>query len=150
MTGYQYRECGLDNVWLMNGYEIHETPYGRTVSFNDPESLDAAIAKALTQKSARLTGRELRFLRLMLDLTQKGLGELVGREAQSIANWEKDPELNDDADFIIRHIYRQTAINKSDSYVEMVKFLNDRDRTQRDEPLCFAATDKGWDITKAA
>ena len=25
---YHYRECGLRNVWLANGYDEHDTPYG--------------------------------------------------------------------------------------------------------------------------
>ena len=29
---YHYRECGLRNVWLANGFEQHETPYGPGVA----------------------------------------------------------------------------------------------------------------------
>jgi len=39
VNGYHYRECGLDNVWLLNGYELHDTPYGKGVSFVDVEGL---------------------------------------------------------------------------------------------------------------
>ena len=147
---YHYRECGLDNVWLLNGYEIHDTPYGRTVSFQNPDELDAMIAKALTVKSSRLTGKELRFLRLMLGMTQKALGEMLGKQDQSVARWEKGGELNDAEDFLVRHIYRQTAINKSDTYTGLVQFLNDRDRSATDDSLCFKSTEKGWDVADVA
>lgn len=144
MNGYHYRECGLDNVWLLNGYELHDTPYGKGVSFVDVEGLDAAIAKALTEKPAPLTGRELRFLRIMLDMSQKSLGELFGKSAQTVALWEKSEALNPEVEYLIRHVYRQTAIDKSDSYVELVQRLNQRD-IQDNAPMHFRATGRGWD-----
>ncbi len=144
MNGYHYRECGLDNVWLLNGYELHDTPYGKGVSFVDVEGLDAAIAKALTEKPAPLTGRELRFLRIMLDMSQKSLGELFSKSAQTVALWEKSEALNPEVEYLIRHVYRQTAIDKSDSYVELVQRLNQRD-IQDNAPMHFQATGRGWD-----
>ena len=144
MNGYHYRECGLDNVWLLNGYELHDTPYGKGVSFVDVEGLDAAIAKALTEKPAPLTGRELRFLRIMLDMSQKSLGELFGKSAQTVALWEKSEALNPEVEYLIRHVYRQTAIDKSDSYVELGQRLNQRD-IQDNAPMHFQATGRGWD-----
>ncbi len=144
MNGYHYRECGLDNVWLLNGYELHDTPYGKGVSFVDVEGLDAAIAKALTEKPAPLTGRELRFLRIMLDMSQKSLVELFGKSAQTVALWEKSEALNPEVEYLIRHVYRQTAIDKSDSYVELVQRLNQRD-IQDNAPMHFQATGRGWD-----
>jgi hypothetical protein len=35
MTLYHYQECGLDNVYLANGYREVETPYGPAVSVED-------------------------------------------------------------------------------------------------------------------
>ncbi|MGZ8219573.1 helix-turn-helix domain-containing protein, partial [Methylomagnum sp.] len=96
MNHYHYQECGLDNVWLENGYEFHETPYGKGVSFLNAGALDATIAKALTEKPAPLTGKELRFLRIMLNLSQKTVGELMGKEAQTVALWEKADALKPD------------------------------------------------------
>ncbi|SMF96992.1 DNA-binding transcriptional regulator YiaG, contains XRE-type HTH domain [Methylomagnum ishizawai] len=145
MNPYHYRECGLDNIWLMNGYEIHETAYGKGVSFDRAEELDAAIAKALTEKPAPLTGKEFRFLRIMLDMSQKTVGELMGKEAQTVALWEKAEALKPDVDFLFRHIYRQIAINNSDSYRELVERLNHMDRRENDAQMMFKATETGWD-----
>ena len=144
MKGYHYRECGLDNIWLLNGFEIHDTDYGKGVSFQDPDGLDAAIALSLTEKPARLSGREFRFLRIMLDMSQKGVGEYFGKDAQTVALWEKRDKINEDVDFLIRHIYRQAAIDKSDSYVEMVNRLNQLDH-QKSTRMAFQKTTQGWD-----
>lgn len=144
MNGYHYVECGLDNIWLVNGYEIHDTPYGRAVSFVNAEQLDRAIAQELTEKADPLSGKELRFLRIMLDMSQKSLGEAMGREAQTVALWEKRKKVPADVDYLVRHIYRQAIINKSESYVEMVDRLNHLDRAAHAEALQFAASDEGW------
>lgn len=145
MNPYQYRECGLDNIWLVNGYQIHDTAYGQGVSFVRADALDAAIAKALTEKPAPLTGREFRFLRIMLDLSQKTVGELMGKEAQTVALWEKADTLKPDVDFLFRHIYRQTAIDRNDNYRELVERLNHMDRCENDTRMMFKATEAGWD-----
>ena len=104
---YHYRECGLRNVWLANGYDKHETPYGEGVSIHDVEGLHRAIARNLVRKPGKLTGTELRFLRQEMRLSQSKLAEMVGNEAQTIALWEKrggQPKL---ADRFIRAIYRE-------------------------------------------
>ena len=148
MNRYHYRECGLDNIFLINGFELVETEYGPGVRISRADQLDAAIAESLTEKPAPLTGKEFRFLRIMLDMSQKCIGELMGKEAQTVAIWEKSPSLNPDVDFLIRHIYRQTAINQSDSYVEMVNRLNHLDRAEFDQSMRFEASASGW--SKAA
>lgn len=150
MNSYHYVQCGLDNVWLVNGFKIENTPYGAGVTIADPDALNLAIAEYLTEKPGRLSGQEFRFLRIELDMSQKRIGELLGREAQTIALWEKLPELNADADFLIRHIYRQTKINKRQTYVEMVDVLNNQDRSEHEATLNFEETEKGWKRIKAA
>jgi DNA-binding transcriptional regulator YiaG len=145
MNHYHYQECGLDNIWLENGFEFHETPYGKGVSFINAETLDATIAKVLTEKPAPLTGKEFRFLRIMLDMSQKTVGELMGKEAQTVALWEKSDALKPDVDFLFRHIYRQTAINRNDNYRELVERLNHTDRCENDARMLFKVTETGWD-----
>src|ERR1700738_5263066 len=77
-TMYHYRECGLPNVYLVNGYRETETPYGRGVSIEDVEGLHMAIAQALVEEKPSLTGPEVRFIRKLLELTQTQLAQLLG------------------------------------------------------------------------
>lgn len=126
MTPYNYTQCGLPNVWLIKGVEIHDTSYGKGVSIQNVEGLHKAIALALTEKPDPLTGAEFRFLRKELELSQKSLGKLLAIDAQTIAKWEKSEIVDNAANFLIRHIYKQT-INKHESYVELVNHLNDLD-----------------------
>ena len=142
MNTYHYTQSGLDNIWLINGFEYHNTSYGKGVSVEDVEGLHKTIAEALTQKPECLTGNEFRFLRIGLEMSQKRIGELVGKEAQTIAKWEKSEKLNQDADFLIRHIYRQTMINHHENYIEMVDYLNNLD--QESFTTEFRRTEDGW------
>src|SRR6266702_4376017 len=88
-TMYHYRECGLSNVYLVNGYREIETPYGRGISIEDVEGLHMAIAHALVEEEPSLSGPEVRFIRKFLELTQTQLADLLGVEDQSVRRWEK-------------------------------------------------------------
>lgn len=86
-----YRECGLDNVWLANGWRFEDTPLGRFLEIRDPDGLFAALARHIADRpGARTGGRELRYLRQFLDLTQAELGRLLGLSDQQVARWEKE------------------------------------------------------------
>jgi len=148
MNAYHYVQCGLDNVWLINGFEIIETEYGQSVRIDRADELDITIAAHLTEKPAPLTGPEFRFLRQQLDMSQKRIGELMGKEAQTVAIWEKGGALNKDVDFLIRHIYRQVVLNERRTYIEMVDRLNHLDRVENAERLEFKEMSDGW--TRAA
>ena len=105
---YHYRECGLTNVWLKNGFREIETPYGKVIEIDRVEDLHRAIARRLLNRP-RLNGREFRFLRRELDLSQAALAEMLGNSAQSIALWEKGRGAPKWADRLIRAFYRERA-----------------------------------------
>ena len=85
-----YRSCGLDNVWLANGYKIKETKYGRAVAIKDIDGLHKLLSLNLVEKQGILTGSEFKFLRVQLGLTQKGLGSLLGGSSENaISLWER-------------------------------------------------------------
>lgn len=48
---YHYTFGGLQDVYLVNGFEIKRTPYGEAVSFVDGEGLERAICDALPAKT---------------------------------------------------------------------------------------------------
>lgn len=63
---HHYTECGLDNVWLANGFTKKKTAYGEAVSITHADGLHQLLAEDLINKHARLTGKEFRFLRVWL------------------------------------------------------------------------------------
>ncbi len=86
---YKYDDAGLRNVWLVNGYRVRKTAYGKAVAIENVEGLTRAICRALANKPGRLTGSEFRYLRLHLELSQKSLAGMFGNTEQAVALWEK-------------------------------------------------------------
>lgn len=101
-----YTACGLDNVYLASGYQEIVIGGQRGVSVRDVDDLHKCIAGALIRKKL-LTGREIRFLRKLLDLTQRELGDFLRVSDQSIARYEKDQTpLDGPADDMLRLLVR--------------------------------------------
>ena len=86
---FHYTMSGLDNVWLLNGFREDQTPYGRGISIEDADALRRVLAHAIVSDKATMNGKELRFLRKMMELSQHGLARLLGCSDQRIARWEK-------------------------------------------------------------
>ena len=103
---YHYTDGGLRNVWLANGYEITQTPYGEGVSFHNLDGLTRSICMALTRKTSPLTGAEFRYIRSAgMLLSQAALGKLMGMDGQSVARWEKTSKVPLWADKLVRLLY---------------------------------------------
>lgn len=141
---YHYNTCGLDNVYLLNGYEELETSGGRAVSIHKLDELHRAIAESIVSLRRRLKGSEFRFLRIELDMSQKALGALMGKKDQSIAKWEKDelalPVL---ADATIRQLYRE-SIGKNSQLRAIFDIINELDRSQQEIEMKFEESACGW------
>ena len=76
---YHYTESGLLNVWLKNGYQEIDTPYGAAVHIENVEALHTAIAEMLIEQPF-LSGREFKFLRTLMDMTQmRKMGKLLSQ-----------------------------------------------------------------------
>jgi DNA-binding transcriptional regulator YiaG len=106
-TMVKYEGLGLDNVWLENGYHWVETAHGRALVVNNVEALERAIARHVTEQSARLTGQARRFLREMLNMPQDAFGRTFGRDYQTVARWEAalHTPVPKGADAMMRQLY---------------------------------------------
>ena len=86
---HHYTECGLNNIQLLNGFRWIDGPRGRALQIDDLEGLHKQIGLTLVHERKALNGKEMRFLRHELELTQQALGTILGVDAQTIARWEK-------------------------------------------------------------
>lgn len=101
-----YKACGLDDIYLMNGFHRHETAYGEGYSIENVEALHEAIALHLVTRRKTLKPKEIRFLRKQLDLTQDELGTKLGTTGQTVARYEKgESETPGSVDKMIRVFY---------------------------------------------
>lgn len=139
---FHYTDGGLKNVWLVNGFEIKDSPYGKTVAFHDLDGLTRAICDALARKSTRLTSTEFRYLRLALGLSQASLAKLMGNTENTIANWERSARLPTLGDKLIRVLY-QAHRDGDQSVKDVVASLNFSDRL-KNEKLVLEARRGRW------
>ena len=110
---YHYTESGLDNVYLIDGYTVHKTPYGKGVSIQNTEGLHRAIGKWLIAQPRPLNGAELRFIRTEMELTQRALAGIIGAEEQTLRLWEKkrDKFMPATAERLLRALYSEALGN---------------------------------------
>ena len=123
---HYYTESGLDNVWLDGGVKHYETAYGPEVSIDDVDGLDAVIANWIVERKSHWSGRELRFLRKRLDLSQKGLADLLGYSDQQVRRWEKEEaEMPNPASRLMRLLVREWETKAKDRAPEFMRALLD-------------------------
>lgn len=107
-TAYHYTESGLDNVWLLDGFAFVDGSQGRQVTIEDLDGLHEAIGRLLIEKKKNLTGREIRFLRHEMLMSQTTLAKLLEVSEQAIARWEKGKtQIPKPAEALIRLLYRE-------------------------------------------
>lgn len=146
MNKYHYDTCGLDNVYLVNGYEVREYDGKPAVGIHNLDGLHKVIGCSLVEMSTVLSGKEFRFLRHEMDLSQKAVGHLFGKEDQTVAKWEKDelpvPQM---ADVLIRAMFVEWVGGESEVNA-LLKLLSDVDREIHHIEFLMEESQKGWRV----
>ena len=124
---YHYKECGLDNVWLENGFTAKATPYGKAIAIDDAIDLHKVLTLNLTMKKGRITGKELRFMRVVLGMSQEGLGKCVGATEQSVSLWERTGKVPQSADSIVRMLASE-KLNGNSKVSDVIERINTVER----------------------
>ena len=147
---YHYTACGLDYVYLLNGFKEHETPYGQGVSIQDADGLHETIALAVISSPHALRGQEVRFLRSLLDISQAGLGDILGASRATVARWEgaRDQAIPGASDRTLRMFYALKVIGHEVAD-RVVGILAEIDEMEHKQAL-FEETEQGWEERKAA
>jgi DNA-binding transcriptional regulator YiaG len=140
---YHYTECGLDNVWLTNGFIAKKTPYGTAVSVEMADELHAAIAMDLVNKKARLTGKEFRFLRLQLCMSQSNVAKAHGVTEQAVSLWERTGKVPKANDILMRVCY-QAKRNGNAAVASIIDRMNDVERLVHQRIVAKTTRAKGW------
>lgn len=147
---YHYTGCGLDYVYLANGYTIRETVHGKGFSVQDARGLHNAIAVRIVSRHQPITGQEVRFLRAQMGLSQSGLGKILGVSRAAVARWEGKPKdaIPATADRALRMFYAlKIAGNKvAKRIVDLLGQIDDLEY----QMAVFEETDRGWEERKAA
>ena len=128
---YHYTESGLDNIYLENGFEIVPTERGQGVRFHDLDGLHVAIGRALIEEARPLTGKELRFLRVELLLSQAALARLLGVKELTVARWERGrTRIPAAVDAAVRALYLEKFDEKA-KFSELLQALGAQTKVNR-------------------
>jgi DNA-binding transcriptional regulator YiaG len=142
---YHYTESGLDDVYLLSGYDVCDTDYGPGVSVRDADELHRAIGLFLVRNKKILSSKELRFLRKEMDLTQSELGRFLGASDQSVARWEKGiNKIGTAADRLIRELFQDHAGDERISLRDLITSLEEHDDLLSEGRNLFERSAEGW------
>lgn len=154
---YHYKKCGLDYIYLMNGFEVQKTPYGTAVSITSADELHQVIAREIVVSDRPIRGMELRFLRSLLDVSQSDLAKILKSSRPTIARWEsksKDP-IKGAADTALRLLYT-ASIGGCPWTQRVLEMLRDGDdsehelKVRKKTTLALGEDGAGWDTAQAA
>lgn len=138
---YEYRECGLEGIYLHNGYDIVEHEGQNYVSITDTIGLNRIIGEFLVSNRKVLSADEIRFLRKTLDFTQSELGRWMGKDSQTVARWEKgETQIPVVADRLLRAIFQLNTMDpeEREKFVELLRNIEDMDEiTPRRLEMCL-------------
>lgn len=139
---YRYEGSGLPYVYLKNGFELVESPYGQGVTIHDIDGLHNALGNTIVNSPEQVTGQEFRFLRVELNLSQAGLAAALGCNEQSVARWEKgkSSQVNAPAERLLRVLYKEAKLGAK-KLAPILKSLQDLECTPA-PPRRFVASER--------
>lgn len=141
-----YTGSGLSNVWLRNGFEEKETPYGKGLVIHDLEELHRTIGLFLVNNREELSGEELRFLRKEMDLPQSQLAELLDVTTDTLRGWENGRSaISGPADKLVRFVYLEAVSGQPITRIrERLERIAELNREVHAERMEFEETAEGW------
>jgi DNA-binding transcriptional regulator YiaG len=103
MSGYRYTESGLDNI-IVEGVHVADGDDGdHFIMIPNVNGLHKAIAAAIVNRHASMSGRELRFLRTELGMTHAELAAMLHQTVQEVNRWEGcESPIDANAEAVIR------------------------------------------------
>ena len=97
MNAYHYIECGLSNVFIEGMTTVSDHAGEKTVTIPAIGLLHQVIAEGIVTLPSKMNGKELRFLRTEMGMTQAMLAEVLKVTSLTISRWEREETSIDDA-----------------------------------------------------
>jgi DNA-binding transcriptional regulator YiaG len=103
MAVYHYTECGLDNVMIEGLNVVNDHAGEETVVIPAIGLLHQVIAEGIVTLPTKMSGRELRFLRTEMGMTQAQLAEVLKVTLLTVSRWEREENpIQDAAEMLVR------------------------------------------------
>ena len=147
---YLYTECGLDNIYLANGYDLVDSSRGRHVVIQNIDGLHKTIGRFLINERKELSGKEFRFLRHEMLMSQDTLANLLEVSEQSIRNWERQKTISipKPSEALIRLLY-QEHIGGNVKISSILKKIAELEE-EIDNLVTLRLTNEEWQLADAA
>ncbi|WP_018988407.1 helix-turn-helix domain-containing protein [Aromatoleum toluclasticum] len=143
MKMLEYKDCGLKGIWLASGYRFEEVEgVGRCLEIEDIDGLHRAVAHHLVHYRKRLSGPEIRFLRVEMGMAQKRLADALGVDEQTVSLWERSrrrPSVA--AERMLRLLYLEHA-DGTTKLAELIEQWNETDRQEGEDQSMTAQRDQ--------
>ena len=135
MKNYHYTECGLNNIYLENGFKITKNQDEEEVYIEDIHGLHKMIGISLIFKQGLLSGNEIKFIRHTIDFSQTALAHTLGVDYQTVLGWEKNKrKISKTADHYLKTIF--FAYLKKDSPIyELINEIANLSAKEVDEKV---------------
>jgi chromosomal replication initiator protein len=144
-----YTACGLNEVYLLNGFMTEIVDGEEHVSIEDLDGLWKSIGLHLVTARKSLAPNEIRFLRHHMGLTQAELATKLRVSDQTVARWEKGQTDPGPADIAVRIQFLASRIAQPEGEQFLLKIVNILDELiQCDDgepkPVAFERGKKKW------
>jgi DNA-binding transcriptional regulator YiaG len=147
-----YTACGLDDVYLVNGFTREKIDGEDTITIEDMDGLWKAIGLGLVTGKKALAPKEVRFLRGHMDLTQAELGAKLRVSDQTVARWEKgETPVPGPADVLLRVLFlacqraQPEGGKMLEQLIKMLEALRERDEPEHTERTIFVLHKRKWE-----
>ena len=140
---YHYTECGIDDVYLVNGFEFVDAPQGRQVIIQNIDGLHMVIGELLVNQKKDLNGSDIRFLRHEMLMSQASLAKLLDVAEQTVHRWESGKtDISTPAGFVIRLLYKEHIGGNNEIYEPLKRIADLEDEI--DETQRLVESNGGW------
>lgn len=141
----KYLHFALSNLFLTNGYREIHTENGIEREYEREEELEQCIRRLVLRKPEPLRGWDLRFLRRGLDLSQENFGKMTGKDAQTVARWEKSAE---SVPKLVDMMIRARFAERFEPQIGIAELLSFSDELAPALPtqIQLSLTKNGWDF----
>ncbi len=104
---YQYKECGLDNVYLKNvDVRVCESCGEKNLRIPGILELHETIARGIALQPCPLRGQDIKFLRKQLGYSAKQWSAFLRIDSSTLSRWENEQqEIGPQSDGLIRLLY---------------------------------------------
>ena len=140
-----FTDCGLDNVYLVNGFHFGQTGNGEEVLvIQDLAGLHGAIARAVSSSPQQLDAKTFRFLRKHLDMAQRQIADMLGVSEESVSLWERARQpVPKYADLILRTMVKEKCSGNAE-LVRAIERYNELDRDEHEAELRLQLDHDSW------